>query len=128
MDSYTHSFGQSVAIDDNLAVVGAPLSPLVDPDLPGKAYLFQRSGTWEYLATFNPDPHPDSGSFYTTFGKTVAIDGDVIVVGCNSGPIHVFERNSAGNWPQNATARLTPSDQSNVGGSGRYVPCFRAGG
>lgn len=64
------TLGSSVAIQGNRAVLGAPNSK--------KAFVYERTGhTWNLTATLSPS-NPSSAVY---FGWSVAIDGDVIVVG-----------------------------------------------
>lgn len=104
----SHWFGDSSAIDGDIAVVGATYGSLSNQ---GSAYVFYRNqgGTdaWgevkELLAT--------DGEIADNFGKAVAISGDYIVVGAyqddvgintNQGSAYVFYRNQGGadNWGQ----------------------------
>jgi uncharacterized repeat protein (TIGR01451 family) len=65
-------FGWSVAVDDNLALIGAPES---DPPV---AYIFRRSGgAWsEHLGVSSADSDPADG-----FGSAVALDNGVAAFG-----------------------------------------------
>ncbi len=119
-------FGYSVAIDGNTAVVGAHLDNANDDsdtdDDEGAAYVFTRnsdSGKWSQAAKLTA-PVPATGD---KFGTSVAIDGDIIVVGApyndyddpddeandvsNAGAAYVFTKVS-GVWSQKA--KLTASD------------------
>jgi len=88
-------FGESVAIDADTIVVGAPCR--------GAAYVFERAGddTWSQVAKLLPSDPP-----YWEFGLAVALSGDVIVVGSKndddhgnwSGSAYVFERSTDGVW------------------------------
>lgn len=87
-------FGSAVAIDGDLVVVGAPLADSVELDT-GLAWVFDAL-TGERLAILQ-NPVPDRGA---NFGASVAIDGDLVVVGAwrddasgltDSGSVHVFE-------------------------------------
>ena len=104
-----HRFGQSVGISGNTVVVGAPLHE--DYQDPGRAYVFTlNEGVWSPQTLTASD-----GAAVDTFGNTVAIDGDSIVVGAllhdvdgnlDQGSAYVFARN-AGVWSQQA---ITASD------------------
>jgi hypothetical protein len=78
--STANSFGWSVAVDGDTAVVGAIFgdSPAV-PDT-GSAYVYVRSGTtWTQQAKLvAPDGATDD-----YFGRSVAIDGDTAVIGAD---------------------------------------------
>ena len=107
------SFGQSVSIDGNFAVVGA----YQDNDRGGQAgaaYIFKRTGgiwTEVYKLTASDGDERDR------FGASVAISGDYIVIGAiqdenaiigpGAGSAYVFERNG-GVW--NEVAKLIASD------------------
>jgi ELWxxDGT repeat protein/VCBS repeat-containing protein len=108
-------FGASVAIDGNLAVVGAYGQTILNPSgvgahpFVGEAYVFERqfnSGTGEFewneiaqLAAFDVDRDQDD-----LFGFSVDISGDTIVVGSmqenvlerfigdDSGEAYIFQR------------------------------------
>ncbi|MFC1615791.1 LamG-like jellyroll fold domain-containing protein [Patescibacteria group bacterium] len=103
-------FGQSVAVDGSFAVIGAP-----GHGSAGAAYVFEfDSGRWRQVAKL--EPASPSGS--ENFGHSVAIDGDVIVVGAyhaiisgtaSAGAAYVFEYDGD-NWPTTETQKLTASD------------------
>ena len=74
-DPVQERFGQSVAIHGNFMAIGAPGGG-VDT---GKVYLFQRVGNaWQEQQVLknNADPIPGDG-----FGWSLAMDGDLLVVG-----------------------------------------------
>ena len=89
------SFGRSVSIDGDTAIVGASAGPGV---VLGQAYIFQQDeggpNNWGLVTSISP-PDP-----YTTNGKAVAISGDTVVVGTGGQPTYIFERNEGGknNW------------------------------
>jgi len=95
-------FGSAVAIDGDVAVVGAPLGFFQA----GAAYVFERVGTaWTEAAILHS---PTPGGFHS-FGQSVAVDGDTIVVGApHAGPsmqlgeAFVFRKNG-GAWGLEAT-------------------------
>jgi hypothetical protein len=75
-------FGRDVAIDGDVAVVTAnEMLPYwgAGPELPGAAYVYERSGAgvWQQTAKLTPQP-ATSGDL---FGLKVAVEGNVIVVG-----------------------------------------------
>jgi hypothetical protein len=75
------TFGRSVAISGNLAVVGSFGGVLAKPNA-GAAYVFERdAGTtiWTRVITLTA-PNPATKDF---FGGSVAIQGDTIVVGAS---------------------------------------------
>lgn len=90
-------FGFSVAIEGDVAVVGAPL-PLT---IAGSAYVYTRSGgVWTLADTLS------EGNVGDLFGSSVAISGDTIVVGARygetGGAAYVF-RQSGMTWAAEAT-------------------------
>lgn len=96
-------FGDAAAIDGDTLVIGAPgdNNPVVDG---GSAYVFVRSGTaWSFQAKLLPsDPLQVS-----SFGGSVSISGDTIVVGGTNISIYTFVRTGT-TWTQQQ--RITPSD------------------
>ncbi len=73
------AFGQSVSIDGNLVLVGAPEDDTNGFDV-GQAHLFDAT-TGLLLQTFD-DPTPlASGNFGSIFGVAVAISGNNVLVG-----------------------------------------------
>ncbi len=94
-------YGRSVAIDGNIAVVGATAgNPGSGPELQGAAYVFERNsqGVWQQTAklTRGPDQAGD------VFGYDVAVDGNVIAVGEPFFEhVYVFEKQGA-SWVRTA--------------------------
>jgi len=106
-------FGEALAADGNLVIVGAPR----DNDngwRSGSAYVFERDPNGVWLQA--PKLLADDGGAYDNFGYAVAIEGDVAVVGAPddddlgnySGSAYVFERDPNGAWSQ--AAKLLPHD------------------
>ncbi|HMQ16906.1 MAG TPA: hypothetical protein PKC49_13120, partial [Phycisphaerae bacterium] len=92
-----YDFGECVAIEGTVAVVGAP-DDNTQGMWAGAAFVFERQpdATWLQTAKLLPLP----GQFQS-FGDAVAIDGGVIVVGApgqGAGVTHVFEKDEAGVW------------------------------
>lgn len=74
------TFGSSVAINGNVAVIGSPGTPGTGQALyrMGKAYVYTYNGSsWSPTYTLIPS----NGASGDTFGKAVAIDGDDALVG-----------------------------------------------
>ncbi len=98
-------FGNDVAISGDWAVASSPFDGEVVNNS-GAIYVFQRQGTtWVQVQKLKAnDPTDGSG-----FGWSVAIDGDLIVVGAfnDAGSAYVFERSGL-TWSQ--TAKLVASD------------------
>ena len=95
------SFGGSVAVDGNTVVVGAYREDTGGTDA-GAAYVFTHSSSsWVELVKLqgNDTDRKDS------FGYSVAIDGDTIVVGARdkadkTGAAYVFTYNEVAGWEQ----------------------------
>lgn len=104
-------FGSKVAIDGDVAVLGAPTETTAVGE-EGAAYVFTRSGTtWteaQKLVAW-------SGAPYDIFGDAVAVDGDTLYVGApfddeggaDAGAVYVFKL-EAGMWVQDV--KLVPPD------------------
>jgi hypothetical protein len=127
-DSLTQAwFGSTLALASDTLVVGAPYDARSCTPGPycwfGATYVFGRDvggvGTWGEVARVVP-PILRLGD---AFGNDVALEGDVMIVGapgediacpsspnCNSGAVHVFERDLGGadNWGHRV--RVHPSD------------------
>ena len=75
------TFGVSVALDGNTAVIGATGVDVGKKSNAGAAYVFTRSGvSWKQRAKLvAPEPHTDDG-----FGGSVAIDNYTIAIGSDS--------------------------------------------
>ncbi len=110
-------FGNSVAVSGDVAVIGAPW----DDDAgggSGSAYVFTRdqngAGNWSQVAKLTAD----DAAAGDRFGDSVAVSGDIAVIGAfhtddagaGSGSAYVFERDQggSGNWGQ--VAELTADD------------------
>lgn len=108
-------YGYDVALSEGVAVIGAPRDG-AQGFTAGSTYVFERQpdSTWlEVAKLFGSDT--DVGD---EFGTSVAIDGDVLVVGAptasngssSSGAAYVFERQD-GSWTQ--VAKLLSNDSQN---------------
>ena len=105
-------FGYSVAVDGDIAVVGAYRDG-EKGDEAGAAYVFTRSGgvVWDEGVKLTAS----DGAPYDNFGISVAVDGETIVIGASgdddngadSGSVYVFTK-ASGVWSQ--AAKLTASD------------------
>jgi hypothetical protein len=112
-------FGASVAISGDYAVVGAIY------DGPGSVYVFERQfdGEWVQAQKLTAS----DGEAFDQFGNSVAVSGNVIVVGARddddqgwaSGSAYVFERSARGHWSQ--VAKLLASDGRFLAGFGYSV-------
>ncbi|QDG52045.1 tandem-95 repeat protein [Persicimonas caeni] len=110
-------FGAAVAVSDELAVVGAHAKN-VSGSWSGAAYVFARDegggDNWGQVAKLTA---PD-GAADDTFGRAVAVSGDVVAVGAHghdergsdAGAAYVFSRDHGGpnNW--GLVTKLVPSE------------------
>ena len=103
-------FGHSVAISGSTTVIGAYGSD----GNKGCAYVYEYdTGTKSYRAVARLQPDEPSENDY--FGYSVAVDGDMIVVGAygddnGAGAAYLFEKPSGGWTDMNQTVKLTASD------------------
>jgi hypothetical protein len=92
------NFGWSIAVDGELALVGTRFDHHLNGPGPGAAYLFRQNtstGVWAEVVKFSPA----DGEDYDRLGHSVAIAGDVVVVGApyddvwdtDSGSAYVFD-------------------------------------
>jgi hypothetical protein len=95
-------FGSNVAISGNYAIVGAwgedeDVSGGNTMTQSGSAYIFERiGGTWTEVQKIVASDR----LFSDRFGRSVAIDGDIAVVGNDQSTIYIFERNGSGVWEE----------------------------
>ena len=115
------SFGYSVSLSGNTALIGAfgdgwPNKPLI-----GSAYVFTRgaAGSWTQQARLAASDGR-SGDY---FGYSVSLSGDTALVGAwlddGVGSAYLYERDRNGNWSQ--STRLTPADGGYGDGFGASV-------
>lgn len=119
-------FGTAVAIDGDVAVVGAPLNHPTDDR--GAAYVFTRTASvWTLAAKLTASDQ----SGFEHFGQSVGISGDTIVIGAPADIVGVnFSQGSAyvfvkplGGWATTSafTAKLTASDGTSGDSFGQSV-------
>ena len=112
-------FGNSIAVDGDLMVVGAPFDDGKVADS-GAAYVFKKNpdndGQWEQVALLVAE----DGAFDDQFGQAVAISGSSVIVGApwdwdngaRSGSAYIFEATdeAVNDWEQ--VAKLTQVEGS----------------
>ncbi|MDP6124561.1 MAG: FG-GAP repeat protein [Candidatus Latescibacteria bacterium] len=108
------SFGFSVSVSGDVAVIGAHHDDTNRGENSGSAYVFVRdpNGRWSQRRKLMAA----DGAKGDLFGNSVSVSGDVAVVGArwdddkgkNSGSAYVFVRGSDGRWSQRQ--QLTPTD------------------
>ncbi|HOX33050.1 MAG TPA: FG-GAP repeat protein [Spirochaetales bacterium] len=118
------SFGSSVAIDGDYAIVGCPYEDAGGLGDSGAAYVYERSGSgWVQVAKLSAS----DAAAYAYFGSSVGISGEYAIVGAyyastetvsNCGAAYIFER-SEGTWAQ--AAKLLASEGAPGDSFGRSV-------
>ncbi len=107
----TDFLGGSVAIDDGTVVAGAHGADANS----GVGYVFTRwGGAWEEES----EPSPDDAQMGDWYGRSVDVQGDVLVggapyedsQGANAGSAYIFERNRDGASAWGQTAHISASD------------------
>jgi VCBS repeat-containing protein len=120
------NFGQSVSIDGDYMVVGAPGFDQPSGPNAGAAYVFQRNpvnrNAWLQVAKLNPPAMNASGG--DAFGTAVALQGDTLLVGApianltgapRSGRVFVFKRGGTpGSWSSTQTLVATDNRASGL--------------
>jgi hypothetical protein len=115
-------FGESVSVSGNVAIVGANGEDTGGADA-GAAYIFEKSGgVWTETAKLVASDAEASDNF----GKSVAVSGNVAIVGANgedtggagAGAAYIFEK-SGGVWTE--TEKLVASDAEAGDGFGYSV-------
>jgi hypothetical protein len=98
-------FGYSCAVDGQYMIVGANEKTVGALTRVGAAYVYKRSnttpaGTWSYEAKFT-----GTGTADSTFGTSVAISGDTVVVGekGGNGKAFVWYRSTGTTWTSQGT-------------------------
>ena len=107
--SSTSSYGRSVSLSGNTAIVGDFATD--------RAYVYRDNGggNWQQIATLT-----DNVAGENQFGISVSLEGNTAVVGSLMGNVvQVFTENSAGAW--NRTATLNPTNPSQAQGFGKSV-------
>lgn len=101
-------FGSAVAVDGDVAAIGAPFDDDVGADV-GAVYLFGRGGAgWTQLSKLLP-----TGAA-SRFGASVALSDDTLVVGAHgdgAGTAFVFVR-QGGTWPLQAQLHVPPGSHA----------------
>ena len=107
------AYGRDVAASGDWLAVSAIFTDFGGIDPEGAVHVYQRVGSnWEHRQVLTPSDAASTDVFF--FGRSLAIDGDTLVVGGAShvtafslGAAYVFEL-QGGTWVE--TARLEPAD------------------
>lgn len=97
-------FGTDVAMQGHRAVIGAPFPD----DQPGNVFVYERDALGQWIQTALLTASDGAGA--NQFGTSVALSGDRILIGADldsdqglfAGSAYVFERDSGGNWVEQA--------------------------
>lgn len=117
-DAVNSGFGESVDISGDTVVVGATDWNIGSGDQAGSVYVFQQAGNgWSQPTRLTSSDGRDGFQYDQHFGRSVAIEKDIIVVGApdadhaeagdNSGAVYVFTRASDA-WEE--TAKLEAAE------------------
>lgn len=126
------SFGTSLDLDGDLLVVGAPFVSTVNTQSvieDGLVFVFQHGAAgWSLLQTLRPQ----TPRLFGAFGRSVALDGDLLAIGStgdpvpggstfnggSAGAIHLFERNGGAQFTPTAVLQaLQPTAGEMLGWS-----------
>jgi len=89
------SFGFSVALHGDVALVGAIGRDLAGVEAAGGVYVFHRStGNWTLEAVLSPDAPEDN----TSMGLSLGFDGETAMIGERRARVGVYARSAAGAW------------------------------
>jgi hypothetical protein len=106
-------FGHWIAISGNTVVVGSPNAQIGANTFQGAAYVFVRPATgWTTTSTFNAKLTASDGTANDSFGLSVAISHNAVVVGApGAHAVYVFVKPGTG-WATTSTfeAKLTALD------------------
>jgi hypothetical protein len=125
----SQQFGYSVAIDGDVAVVGAPIDDTVAFQS-GAAYVFRRvGGTWIEEQKLKAN----DATVGAAIGTAVGVLGDTVFIGAeyddqrgwNAGAAYVFER-TGGTWIQTQKVFSSDPDDGDAFGSSLSVSGVRA--
>ncbi|MPY88561.1 MAG: hypothetical protein GEU99_11610 [Luteitalea sp.] len=116
-DGEVDAFGLSVAIDGDTLVVGASGADIDGNLNQGAAYVFARPAAADWGSAVEVAKLTASdGAAFDSFGRSVAVSGDAVVVGAswagnaNQGAAYVFTRPADGWASGTETAKLTASN------------------
>ena len=97
-------FGVAVAVNGGTAIIGAYHD---DPwgRFSGSAYVFVRDelGAWVEQGKITPS----DGTSFAFFGSSVAVHGDVAMIGSGNGFVYVFARDPSGHWEERQKLRAS---------------------
>lgn len=106
-------FGKELALDGQLALIGAPRDSTSAGSYAGSCYVFDRNlGSWLQKAKLNAS----DAAGHDAFGTSIDLEGEVAVIGAfrnddqgsSSGSAYMFRRIAPGLWSEDQ--KLLPSD------------------
>ena len=111
--TFGDQFGRSVAIDGNVAVVGAWLEKVDSPDSLGAVYVFEfEQGCWVLKQRL-------VNVVGLEFGRAVAVSGDRILVGnwkegvSGTGAAYIYKKDGSGCWVPDTKLQPDPGQGQN---------------
>ncbi|WP_299771172.1 FG-GAP repeat protein [uncultured Pseudoteredinibacter sp.] len=113
------AFGQSIALTENIMVIGAPRSDALAKDS-GSAYVYQRQkGMWKFQKKLTAS----DGAEGDLFGISVTIDGNTVLVGADlndekaekAGAVYAFVFEN-GKWQQQAKLMAADGGHTDIFG------------
>ena len=123
-------FGRAAAIDGDIAVIGSPFADAGGPSS-GAAYVFRydpKTSQWSQQAMLVPDPGP----WTAFFGRSVAIDNEMAVIGAHGedqqrGAAYVFDVALNCDCPQDLDADGSVGVKDLLILLGAWGPCPKKG-
>ncbi len=115
-------FGTSAAVEGDVIAVGSPYDSQFGADS-GAVHVYERqSRDWVHILKLTPNSPSADGRF----GSSVAMSGDLLVVGspfetATTGKIFVFERTGPTSWQQVSELILPAPDQAIEENFGQWV-------
>ena len=121
-------YGYDVAVDGDRIVIGSP-TKYEGIEYGGAAYVYEPDGDGGWAET---KLVASDGANAGQFGMSVAVDGDIVVVGRpfewdsdwgpsvttgSQGAVHVFESDGDGGWAETKLTASDPGDQDQFGSS-----------
>ncbi len=114
-----HQFGTAVGISGSTAVVGAPFDSVLALNA-GRAYVFRPDQFNNWTQDAGSPLTPSIFAFTAEFGRSIAIDGNVIVVGApgtsqDTGAVYVF-RYDGQSWAEEQMLSASDGEEDDLFG------------
>jgi FG-GAP repeat len=126
------AFGRGLALDGHTLIIGAGLENASATAFPfGYSDVYRRQGgQWTFEARLQPNPGTSPACQESSFGKNIAVDGDLAVItahrmglgpgGCGQGAAFVFQR-ASNSWSQ---VQILPAPQIPISNPPTGYPNF----